>query len=240
MRHAVDISTIISAVNQKDNLPVFISGTSRGAISAVALDDLASAISLSAPVTTGAGVNAENVSFADLIDNVHVSWHESDGCSSSPSSGSASLTASLLAAGVSAVGRAASGGFDDPAHTRDCNANTVHGFYGVESCAVEMETSWFAGIAGNGFPSTRPLVSALTTDTVDPLVIDMSALVTGSGALTYSVPYAASSLGGAISVSGNELTYTPPAGVTGTNDTFVYIVVDGNGGTSHNVITVGI
>jgi len=38
----------------------------------------------------------------------------------------------------------------------------------------------------------------------------------------------------------NEIIYTPPIGVNNTTDSFVYIVTDENGGTSHNVININL
>jgi len=71
-------------------------------------------------------------------------------------------------------------------------------------------------------------------------VIDLSSSVTGINPLTFILPYRRTSLGGTVSLSGTLVTYTPPSRVVNTTDTFVYGVTDGNGGTSHNVVSVAI
>ena len=74
------------------------------------------------------------------------------------------------------------------------------------------------------------------------LPIDLSPLVTDAigGALTYSLPHTSTSLGGTISISGTDVTYDPPIGESNIVDTFVYVVNEAGGGTSHNVIDVTI
>jgi hypothetical protein len=242
MLHAVDISSIIAEVNQTDNLPVFVSGTSRGAISAIAFEKLFAGISLSAPVTIGSGVpvTSSNFNFDSLVKHAHVSWHANDGCSVSTPAGSENLTSELLSSGVFTTGRAISGGFDNPFEPSSCQARRLHGFFGIESCVVNTTTSWFDQQLETITPSTRPTANAFTTATTSSLSIDLSLLTSGDPSLTYSLPTNNSVLGGSLNIINNEVTYNPIIGVNSTIDSFVYIVTDVNGGSSHNVIKVNL
>jgi hypothetical protein len=58
--------------------------------------------------------------------------------------------------------------------------------------------------------------------------------------LSYALSHTTTSLGGSVTVSGSMVTYTPPHGVSGKTDYFVYVVTDGKGGASAGVITVQI
>lgn len=49
-----------------------------------------------------------------------------------------------------------------------------------------------------------------------------------------------SSLGGSVVLDGATVTYTPPAGATNVTDRFVYVVTDGRGGVSAEVISIRI
>ena len=245
VRHAVDISAIVNAVNN-DNLPVFIFGTSRGAISAVAHHPLASAISLSSPVTTGAGTPVDENSAEPLVHpssvNVpaHVMWHVNDGCSVSTPAGSAAIVSQF---NPDAASDAVEGGFNDPTQPNPCKANTFHGFLGIESCAVGLTINQSDSLVA-GLPSPQVQAAAVTdtTTTNNSVDIDLSGLVTrvANGALLYQLPFTTTTLGGAVSLAGPIVTYTPPAGFSGSTDTFVYVVDEFGGGTSHNVIKVTI
>ncbi len=61
--------------------------------------------------------------------------------------------------------------------------------------------------------------------------------------LSYALPYTSTSLGGTLSLSGTTVIYTPPSTATytaGTDDTFVYVVSDGKGGTASNIISISL
>lgn len=245
VRHTVDISSIVNSENI-DHLPVIILGTSRGAISAVAQHPLASAISLSSPVTTGSGTPVDQNSGQPLVRPgmvdipAHVMWHVKDGCSVSPPGGSAAIVSDF---NPDAASNAVQGGFDDPAQPNSCQANTVHGFLGIESCAVGLTTNRIDMlVAGLPSPQVQAAAIADTTTTNTPLDIDLSSFVTdvANGALQYQLPFVTTSLGGALSLAGSVVTYTPPAGLSGTIDSFVYVVEEVGGGKSHNVIKVTI
>ena len=239
--HAVDLSQIINAVNNT-NLPVVIAGTSRGSISAVKQHQLGSLLAISAPLTSGGNgspIGSANVSPAGVSEPVHVSWHVLDGCSVTTPANAVSLMRDL----PDAAGVEISGGFASASSTSECNADHYHGFPGIESCAVKQATDWIASELTN-LPATRPVASSVadTTTTNTQKTVDLAAAATASaaGALTYSLPHAASSLGGTISIAGDVVTYSPPTGVNGIVDTFVYIVEEAGGGTAHNVVAVTI
>jgi len=235
--HAVDLSMVISAENS-GHLPVVIVGTSRGAISAVAQAKLAAAIALSSPVTSGNGtpVGSASVPMTAALP-VHVMWHIQDGCNVSTPDGSRSLAKSS----ATAIGDPMQGGFNDPAQPDPCQANTVHGFLGIENCAVTKDTAW---IDARNLSTTIPTANAVsdTTQTGMPKNIDLSSAVApaAAGTLTLSLPHGTSALGGTVSLVGAVVAYTPPAGVMNTVDRFVYRVQESGGGHSTNVVSVTI
>lgn len=237
VRHAVDISTIIDAENSVANLPVLFAGTSRGAISAVAQHELGSAISLSSPVTSGSGTPVSEGSLLSILHPslvavpAHVIWHIGDGCGVSEPAASSGLVTDF---NPDAARNPIAGGFDDPAKINDCKGNTLHGFFGIESCAVGHSTNWLDGLA---LPVTRPTALSVTTTAVWT-EINLSSYTSPAvgGVLTYSLPFTQTSLGGTVSLVGTVVTYTPPVGISGTTDSFVYVVNEAGGGISHNVI----
>lgn len=241
MAHAVDLSQLINAVNTT-NLPVVIAGTSRGSISAAAQHKLASMLAISAPLTggsNGSSIGSGNVMPANISEPVHVSWHVQDGCVVTTP-----YDAQLLVGEFpGAVGVAISGGFASASSARECDPDHYHGFPGIESCAVQRATDWIAAEAA-ALPATRPVASAKmdSTNRNTPLVIDMTSFVMASaaGALTYSLPHTSTSLGGTVSIVGNNVTYTPPNGVSGIDDTFVYVVNEAGGGAAHNIVSITI
>ncbi len=255
MQHAVDISAVVNAVNNT-NLPVIISGTSRGTISAVPNYMLASGVALSSALTSGAGtpVGAEN-SPANLQPGylkvpTHISWHNGDLCSVTTPLDSVLLTGQLFASGLDVVADVMNGGFADPTQTNPCKANTLHGFMGIETCAVNRQNTWIETLATALAGNTRPVAGAYTygqnvTQGAAVVTIDLAAAAVamdGDGdTLTYALPYAKSALGGDISVTAvGVLSYTPPQNVGSlvTTDTLVYVVDDGKKGTAHNLVQI--
>src|SRR5882672_5589712 len=88
VRHAVDILTVLREANT-DDLDVFLAGTSRGAISAVATNLIATGIALSSPVTrasTGPGpLFVNDARHPNLLPGFvqrpsHVLWNTDDQC----------------------------------------------------------------------------------------------------------------------------------------------------------------
>jgi len=238
--HAVDLSQLINTENTT-NLPVVIAGTSRGTISAVAQHKLASLVALSAPLTSGAGfpIGSAQALPANVTEPTHVSWHIEDGCSVTTPADALTLVGDL----PDAVGVSIGGGFASAASASPCDADHYHGFPGIETCAVTQATDWIANELAS-LPATRPVASSVTDSTTSntPVDIDLTGAATASamGALTYSLTHASTSLGGSISIAGNIVTYNPPASVSNYVDTFVYVVEEAGGGTSHNVVSVTI
>jgi hypothetical protein len=268
-RHAVDISTIVQIVNT-NNLPVIISGTSRGTISAVPQHMLASAIALSSPLTSTASTGTPightnspaNLQPGFVTGPVNVSWHRDDTCSVTLPTDSLILTNNLVNATVAAD--EISGGFNTPSQTNSCKGNTNHGFMGIESCTVKVQTDWIAGVVTNiTNDNSRPLATSGTYNTpvtagIGSVIFDLSNFNAGGSLVTdadvndthkFSIPNATTTLGGTVLISEDgSVSYTPPvkAFVTAvTQDKFVYIVKDydstgatAKGAVNNNVITI--
>ncbi|MDH5446271.1 MAG: hypothetical protein OEY52_12000 [Gammaproteobacteria bacterium] len=242
VNHAVDIVRVINHVNS-DNLPVVIAGTSRGAISAVSQHMFADAITISSPVTTGEFGTplSEDSTFDKLKPSsvtvpAHVMLHVKDACRVSPPQGAYNLVAAFEPdASVNVI----DGGFDATDKEDDCKANTYHGFFGIESCAVGKATDWVKGLR---LPDSRPVQDLVKTSyeliIVNPgdttkVEVGQDIEAAKGGELTYSLPYSLTSLGGSVSIEGNIVTYTAPAEINdsqGLFDSFVYTVTEEGGG----------
>jgi len=238
MAHAVDLSEVINIVNSTDNLPVILVGTSRGAISAVYQYQLAEALAISSPVTTGNITPVSNTLANKVSIPVQVSWHTLDTCTYTlPKNSIARLNEF-----PDAVGVAMSGGFSNPG-ADVCKGDSYHGFPGIESCAVQQTTDWIANVLTD-LPTTRPVTTALAKSTAMDVsvIIDLAgaAAASNGGSLTYSIPSYRTSLGGYLSITGTEVTYIPPINESGITDTFVYIAKEQDGGTANNIVTVTI
>jgi len=241
VNHAVDLSRIINEAKQGVNLPVVLVGTSRGTISAVNQNFLADAIALSSPVTTGNGVpvGTGDILPQEITMQTHVMWHRLDRCSVTQPSNSELLLYDF----PNVTGDELDGGFYDTVIDDPCNAYDYHSFLGIESCTVGIITSWLDSLT---FDVSRPdTLTEFSTqnapinpgETVD---IDLSTVVTPKvpGDLTYSLPYSTTSLGGTVSISGSIVTYTPAEGISGTRDTFVYVVEEDGGGKANNRVVI--
>jgi len=240
-RHATDLSSVINAESQDiPNAPVFIAGTSRGAISAVAQQDLGAALLLSSPVTTGAGLPVE----ASAISKpTQVVWHGSDQCSVTAPFDSSQLVTALDQASIATKGIEVFGGFNDPSQSNNCQANTNHGFLGIETCAVRQMTDWAADTLLS-LPVSRPAIASGDPTTLQtPAGNQFRFTVDANGAapFTFSLPHSITDLMGVIEPDGaDQFLYTPPVGLDTTTDSFVYVATDANGGTSSNVIRIRI
>lgn len=235
--HAVDLSELINLENGT-NLPVIIAGTSRGAISAVAQHRLSAAIAISSPLTSGNnGSPVTGSDAAQVGEPVYILWHDQDGCSVTTPADAADLVSLFPAA----AGKAVDGGFSDSSQANPCRANTYHGFLGIESCAVSFTTDWIDSELVS-IPDSRPLATPVVDTTVENTAknISLSGAATNSagGDLTYSLPHLSTSLDGSLTINGTTITYTPPVNVSGTTDTFVYVVNEAGGGSSHNLVSV--
>ena len=247
---AADILAVLREVNT-DNLDVFLAGTSRGALSAVASNLIAAGISLSSPVTrTPLSVprifvgdpNHPNLLPSFVKRPTQVLRNLNDGCSLSRPVDSAALFNNLLAAGVPAVLSTVSGGF--VVDTDPCDAFTFHGYLGIEPTAVATSTAvlnaQMAALAGNTRPGAA--FAELTVASGASIAIDLGALTSDADGdpLSYALSHIGSSLGGSVVLDGATVTYTPPAGAANVTDRFVYVVTDGRGGVSAEVISIRI
>jgi hypothetical protein len=248
--HAVDILTLLEHV-QGDPLDLFLVGTSRGAISAVAANLIAAGISLSSSVTSSdANPDRLYVGRADIPTLLpasverpaHVLWHEKDLCLVSTPAASQVLATSLGAATsvVSGGVRVRTAGNNVTPDV--CGAFDYHGYLGIEPTAMATVTSWLDGrvaaLAGNHRP--RAAFATFSTGAGSPLQIDLSLLARDQDgdALSYSLSHAATLLGGSVTLAGATATYSPPSGTSHATDAFVYVVTDGKGGVGAAVVSV--
>jgi len=246
VRHAVDILMVLGEVNT-DNLDVFIAGTSRGAISAVATNLIGAGIALSSAVTRSTGVTGPlwigDPSHPNLLPGFvarpsHVLWNTLDQCFVTVPADSQKLADDLGAAFDFVTG----GLIADP--TDQCGAQHLHGFYAIEPEAVGKTTAWLDGrvaaLGGNKRPDAAFVL--LPTAVGVPLQIDLAALTrdVDGDPLSYTLSHVGSGRGGTVTLDGATVTYTPPAGATGGTDNFVYVVTDGRGGVNAAVIRIRI
>ena len=244
VRHAVDILMVLREVNT-DNLDVFLAGTSRGAISAVATNLIGTGIALSSPVTRPAGTGPRwigdprhpNLQPGFVQRPSHVLWNTLDECFVTVPADSQKLADDLGAAFDFVTG----GLIADP--TDQCGSQHYHGFYAIEPDAVGKTTAWLDGrvaaLAGNKRPDAAFALLVPAAPGV-PLQIDLAAL-TGDAdgdVLSYTLSHVGSGRGGTVTLDGATVTYTPPAGATGGTDNFVYVVTDGRGGVNAAVIRI--
>jgi len=247
--HAIDITTIVNRENI-DNLPVFIAGTSRGAISAVAQNMLATGIAISSPVTRSSAGGAPIGSPAlpvDVVDvPVHVLYHQDDACGSTLPVNTETLINQFDSIGIDVAGNNLSGGFVNTVANNPCGAFDYHGFLGIENCAVNTTTIWMddllASVESQNPGNARPTALEQSVATLGNQAIDinLSASDNDDTNLTYQLPYLRSSLGGSLSLNGNVVHYVSPAASTTTTDTFVYTVIDSKGSTSAAVISINV
>ena len=173
--HATDINAVLADVQaaarlvlqSSDNLPVFLIGTSRGAISAVAqaravdAENDVAGIAIPSAVTSGGGSpltasDAGSPTYVGLLaadaDNgldaipVHYLVHEYDLCSKSSPSDADALQAAMAGLGVDVTYTTVNNGFTSANQSNPCKANTYHGFLGMENAAVDEITTWMDGV----------------------------------------------------------------------------------------------
>ena len=233
MLHAVDIATVVQRENT-GNLPVIIAGTSRGAVSAIANNQLAAGISISSAVTSGGGtpVGSASLPITKIERPVHILIHQNDACSRTTASASRNLFGQMQTAGLEVDGDEVTGGFRDDIRNDACGAFDYHGFNGIENCAVSKETTWMDQlVSGISQPSTSNI------NVNEGEVITLTAQ--NASQPRFAVPYATTSLGGSVSVNSNTgvVTYSAPS-FTGTQDSFAFSVTDMNGGVAAGVVTI--
>lgn len=258
-RHANDIVAVLLEVAELYNagrLAVFLVGTSRGALSVLAQNELGIGILMSSPVNSvnnglWVGVDSPHPrlvpSFATVP--VHVLAHAQDDCSVSTAAASKQLQNDFRRAGVEAFYNSVDGGFvidPDP-----CNATTAHGFLGIERTAVAKiatRMDYFLkkqnkSESANFKPelvNNAPLLVATAMDSA--VMIDLAGHVSDANgdSLTFLLPHSTSNHGGLLNLSGSTVEYTPPAGFNNRTDGFVFVVSDRKNGKSSGVVLVAV
>lgn len=255
VKHAVDIVGLLKHANPT-NLPVFLVGTSRGAMSAVANNVIATGIALPSPVTNNGGNAAllyvGRPDIPSLLPSAvkrpaHVLWHDGDLCTVSPPAGSQTLFNDLGGAGVAVTSDTTTGGIrvtNPPADVDVCGALDFHGFLGIEPTAVGLITTWLNARVNALGANKLPEAAYVTVPTAAGAAkqIDLATLTRDADGdtLAYALSHTSTVLGGTVTSNGTTVTYTPPAGVTNRTDHFVYVVTDGNGGVAAAVISIQI
>ena len=262
-RHAQDIVTIVNTVQARNgtNLPVFLVGTSRGTLSALAQYRLGIGSLLSSAITTAD--NAPNslyigepgvgpLAAGHVRDTpVQVLYHTADLCAVSTPAGS-TLLGAQFAANVPSSTVAISAGTDfDSTPADHCQALTFHGYFGAEVEAVSAITGAIDTILSGldqAFGTFQRVAlgtpAALTASVSEPACLDLATLVQSpadTSTLTFSLPFGESSRGATLKRHGSTVTYTPSATLgAGMVDGFVYTVSDGKHGTAAGVVTVSL
>ena len=256
--HAIDILAVLRQVNT-DNLDVFLSGTSKGALSVVANNLIAAGISLSSAVTRRSSLFPDRLfinepGFPSLQPGfvrrpAHVLLNTSDLCGVTRPVDSQALFDNLTAAGVNAAIDAVSGGvpvtvFPAPDVRDVCGALDFHGYMGIEPTAVGRITAWLDGrvaaLAGNRHPDAAFATVATAAGAQKQVNLSTLTRDLDGDSLSYALSQTTTSRGGAVSLAGNMVTYTPPVGASNVTDYFVYVVTDGKGGVGAAVVAVQI
>lgn len=258
VNHAIDILAVTHQVNT-DNLPLYLSGTSRGAISVVAQNLIANGIAISSPVTTDPVVNRLHVGItgyptlqANYIQRPsYIIWHDSDACLLSPPANTSDIVTALTNIGVPVSQYIASGGTPVTTATAtvpvdECGAFHYHGYMGIEPTvmgdAVNILNVAYTSSFGTGNHMPNAAFFNTTTAKNTALQLDLTTITQDpdNNTLQYDLTSFQSSLGGSISMNGSKITYTPPTGVSNTTDYLVYVVTDSNQAVNAAVITIQI
>lgn len=259
-KHAFDIVRAVAIVNT-DNLPVFLAGTSRGALSVVANSMLGNGILLSSPVTSGPPpvggcppsptcalyVNYPWPSLQPGFVSVpaYVLAHQLDGCGATTPANSLALHNAFLAEGIDSKFDEVTGGFAvDPS---PCEALHFHGFLGIERTAVKLHAKRLdqilEGLAAQFKNNKKPTAVPGAVGAATAYIIDLWTLTKDGGdTLTYSLPHPRSyrrapTLAPNLLLVGSIVTYTP-VGAGPITDGFTYLVSDGKGGTTASYVIV--
>ena len=255
--HAADMLAVLRLVNA-DNLPLILAGTSRGAMSVVANNLIASGIQISSPVTSGAGLYVGNGSTPNLQATfvqrpTRVLWHQGDLCPVSTPANSQNLfndlSAHLSGIGVSSSSASVTGGVRVTVASANvtpdvCGAFDFHGFLGIEPAVIAAETAYLDNFINSLSTNTIPNAAFVTVQTAAgvgrPINLATLASDADNNTLSYALAHTTTSLGGSVALNGAIVTYTPPAATSNNTDYFVYVVTDGNGGVRAAVVTVQI
>jgi len=150
--HATDLAAVVSAARGVGG-PVFVIGTSRGAVSAVALFAKQSAVLPDGLViSSGTLLDHGRVQGAASVGNlgsirvpVLLLRHDSDGCAATAPGDADRFKARLTAArSVEIIGF--SGGGPRQGNADPCGPNHYHGFLGIEDQVVARTVAWMGAM----------------------------------------------------------------------------------------------
>ncbi len=258
VQHAIDILTVARRANTR-NLDLYIFGTSRGSLSAVSTNAIANGVGISSPVTLGrydvpeqhflGDPRVPRLQAAAVQRPILVLRNPLDECNITPPSGAVAFYEALRAAGANAVSAAATGGFQvttgfSEADLAPCESLGFHSFMGIESAAVGEMLRWLDGRIAARSTNRHPDAAfpTLATPASTPLQVNLGQQASDpdGDALSFSLPFEQSNLGGRVALSGTTVVYTPPAGLAGRTDRFVYVATDSRGAVGAGVVTVEI
>lgn len=150
-RHGEDIAAVVKALKARNDLPVFLIGTSRGTISAangggrLPPGQIAGVILTS--TVTERSKNKQRPVFDTPLDKITapvlVMSHKDDTCYVTPPSDIPRLLRAM-AASPRKDSLLLSGGL--PAKSDPCEAFAAHGFYGIEEEATKAMTDWITSV----------------------------------------------------------------------------------------------
>ncbi len=148
VEHAQDIQGVIDRLREKNNVPIFLVGTSQGTISAAGVTTrlksrgIAGVVLTSTVTQTNNRGNKEQVFDADLElirTPVLVVYHEDDGCYVTPYEDADRLMDSLVNARHKKLLSYKGGKYPE---SDACRALSEHGFFGIEERVVGDIVSW--------------------------------------------------------------------------------------------------
>ncbi len=180
--HAVDIAAVVAYLRAQVSLPVWLVGTSRGtesaANNAIRLTEGIGGLVLTSSMTVANsnGIDVLSMNLAASRVPVFVMAHDQDQCSVTPPAGAQSIVSRLTGAPV--TGLALLTGGLPPAVSDPCEALTRHGYYGIESQAVDAIEVFIKAhspysISASGSAS-GPLTARVLAVTVKPAVAELA------------------------------------------------------------------
>ena len=138
-KHATDIAAVISDIQHKNSLPVWLIGTSRGtesvATAGIEHSDKISGVVFTATVTAAndQGTEVPAMGLEKITVPVFIASHKNDACWVTPSEGVEEVKAALIKAPNVQIAYFEGG---SKAESKPCNARTPHGFYGIEKQVI--------------------------------------------------------------------------------------------------------